>query len=32
MKSLDGDLDMEYEHYACAHCGHTAKLDYEEMR
>ena len=32
MKAVEGDLSMEYEHYSCAVCGLTAKLDYEEMR
>lgn len=32
MKSVDGDTDMEYEHYECKVCGRRMKLDYEEMR
>lgn len=32
MKPVEGDRDMEYEHYECKACGRTMKLDYEEMR
>ena len=32
MKEVEGDLDMNYEHYECKICGKTMKLDYDEMR
>ena len=32
MKPVEGDRDMEYEHYYCKVCGRDMKLDYEEMR
>jgi len=32
MRPVEGDLDMEYEHYECKVCGRTMKLDYEEMK
>lgn len=32
MKPVEGDRDMEYEHYECKACGRTMKQDYEEMR
>ena len=32
MKPVEGDMDMNYEHYRCAVCGATMKLDYEEMK
>lgn len=32
MKAVDGDLDMDYEHYFCKLCQRREKLDYDEMR
>lgn len=32
MLPVEGDTDMEYEHYECKVCGARFKLDYEEMR
>lgn len=32
MKSVEGDTDMNYEHYECKRCGFSDYLDYEEMR
>ncbi len=32
MKPVEGDTDMQYEHYRCAVCGATMSLDYEEMK
>jgi hypothetical protein len=32
MKPVEGDADMQYEHYKCDVCGRTMRLDYEEMK
>lgn len=32
MKSVEGDLDMRYEHYYCKLCQRREKLDYDEMK
>lgn len=32
MKEVEGDTDMEYEHYECKLCGRRISLDYEEMK
>jgi hypothetical protein len=31
MKPVDGDTDMNYEHYKCSLCSKRVKLDYSEM-
>lgn len=32
MKPLEGDTDMNFEHYRCEKCGRRESLDYDEMR
>jgi len=32
MKGVEGDTDMNFEHYECKVCGRRVALDYEEMR
>ena len=32
MKPVEGDTDMEREHYECKVCGKTDWLDYEDMK
>lgn len=32
MIPVEGDLDMEAEHYSCEVCGRTMKLYYDDMR
>jgi hypothetical protein len=32
MLPLDGDDDLEYEHYRCEKCGRTMKLCYDDMK
>lgn len=32
MKAVEGDTDMNYEHYSCKVCGKRVSLDYDEMR
>ena len=32
MKPVDGDTDMQFEHYECKVCGRHMSLDYDEMK
>lgn len=32
MKPVEGDTDMQFEHYECKVCGRRMSLDYDEMK